>query len=374
VTAPQLATGTAAETAIIAQYNAAQSQLTRTLAAFIARLWAGFRTYGNSDGKRFAGAAVPAAQGAQRAMSSLTAAYLSQLMAAMTGDPVRPAAPPSAGVTGEALRGVDPFEVYQRPITQARVEIARGKTVEQAHAAGLRRAQSIAATDLQLAKTHTSRAVIQHDGRVVGYRRVLTGAENCGLCVVASTLRYHVKDLMPIHPGCDCAVSVIVGHRDPGTVINSAQIADGAEASGTTKGGVKVYQPGDTLDLGDLLEPVHAAIEDRFGASYRDARQVDYRKVITVHRHGELGPVLSVSSQHFTGEHDLPLGAKGEARRAATVPSAPNTREVARHQLGVLEDNLPKLEARAAAGEDVSKPLAYHRAQIEVLRKRAEGG
>lgn len=300
MTTPQLAAGVAAETAMIDQYNAAQGQLRALLAAFIARLWAGVSAYGNDEAAQFARTAVPVARGAQQAMAALTAAYLARLVSAMTGDPLRPPAVRPDVVTGEALRGVDPLKVYKRPVTQARVGLTRGKTVEQAAAAGLRRAQSIAATDLQLAKTHTSRTVIQHDGRVVGYRRVLTGAENCGLCVVASTLRYHKKDLMPIHPGCDCATSVLVGHEDPGLTVNSAQVAEGAQAVGETRGGVKVYQPGDVLDLGDLLEPVHAAIEDRFGASYADARQIDYRKVITVHRHDELGPVLAVSSHRFS--------------------------------------------------------------------------
>lgn len=33
---------------------------------------------------------------------------------------------------------------------------------------------------------------------------MLTG--NCALCVVVSTQRYWIEDLMPIHPGCDCSV------------------------------------------------------------------------------------------------------------------------------------------------------------------------
>lgn len=289
------------EAALMQQYVAQAQQVRTTLATLLARLWTALRgDFGNDSEGRFVAQAVPASEGAQRAMSALTTAYLARLIAAMTGEPPRPPAMPQLQVTGEALRGVDPGVVYRRPLKQARYELSRDKSRDEASAAGLRRAQSIAGTDLQLAKTHTARQVMAADGRIVGYRRVLTGAENCGLCVVASSLRYHVKDLMPIHPGCDCACSPVMGKRDPGLTINTAQVAEGAEAVGETRGGVKVYKPGDLLDLGDLLEPVHAAIEDRFGTSFRDAREIDYRKVITVHRHSEIGPVLSVTGHRFT--------------------------------------------------------------------------
>lgn len=291
----------ATEAALIQQYNAQTQQLRNTLAVFIARLWASLGTdWRKANEDRFVAQAVPASQGAQRAMSAMTAAYLARLVAAMAGTPPRIPAVPQTAVTGQALRGVDPAEVYRRPLEQARYALSQDKSPDEAAAFGARRAQSIAMTDLQLAKTHTARQVMHSDGRVVGYRRVLTGAENCGLCVPASSLRYHVKDLMPIHPGCDCSCSPVIGRSDPGTTINTAQVAEGAQHIGETSGGVKVYAPGDTIDLGDLLEPVHAAIEDRFGEAYRDAREIDYRKVITVHRHSEIGPVLTVSSHRFT--------------------------------------------------------------------------
>lgn len=290
-----------AEAALIAQYNAQAQQMRTTLAAFLARLWESLRSDWRTAGEdRFVAQAVPASVGAQRAMSALTGAYLSRLVAAMTGEPLRPPIVAQPQVTGAALRGVDPDVVYRRPLKQARYELSQGKSLVEAGAAGLRRAQSIAGTDVQLAKTHTARQVMKADGRVVAYRRVLTGAENCGLCVVASTLRYHVKDLMPIHPACDCGMSVVIGHEDPGLTINTAQVAGDAQHVGETKDGVKVYAPGDLLDLGDLLEPAHAAIEDRFGTSFRDAREIDYRKVITVHRHSELGPVLTVTGHRFS--------------------------------------------------------------------------
>jgi hypothetical protein len=75
---------------------------------------------------------------------------------------------------------------------------------------------------------------------------------------------------------------------------------------GTTKSGARIYAPHTLTDSGDLLEPVHNAIQDRFGVSDRGARAIDYRKVLSVHQHGELGPLLTVKTHKFTGEKDLP--------------------------------------------------------------------
>uniref|UniRef100_UPI001D0D1143 hypothetical protein n=1 Tax=Klebsiella pneumoniae TaxID=573 RepID=UPI001D0D1143 len=72
-------------------------------------------------------------------------------------------------------------------------------------------------TDLQLAKTHQARSSFNRSG-VQFYRRVLTGNENCALCVIASTMRYRKNSLMPIHPGCDCDIDVIPPGMDFDTI------------------------------------------------------------------------------------------------------------------------------------------------------------
>ena len=81
------------------------------------------------------------------------------------------------------------------------------------------------------------------------YRRVLTGRENCALCLVASTQRYWVEDLLPIHPGCDCNVQPLPPGMEDSQVIDQ-----------------------------DLLERAHAAVEDRYGSYAPDARGIDYKK------------------------------------------------------------------------------------------------
>lgn len=179
-------------------------------------------------------------------------------------------------VTGMALRGVEPRETYRRPGVQVWTSLSQGRTFDQAVQDGLRRAVSVTMTDLQLAKTHTARKVFSNDDRVVGHRRTLSGSENCGICRLAATQRYHRKDLQPIHPGCDCGVAPIYGDSDPGHVIDREGVAN-----------------------------IHDAVAERFGESAADGREIDYKKLVLVENHGEIGPVLTVKGQHFDGPSDI---------------------------------------------------------------------
>lgn len=215
---------------------------------------------------------LPTVLGAQRSIASLTDAYLSQVSALVVGGSAAPLGIPTAEVSGAALRGVDPRDVYRRPAVELYTSLSEGKPFDQAVKDGLRRLVSVSMTDLQLAKTHTARRVFEADDRVSGHRRTLTGSENCGICRVAATQRYHREDLQPIHPGCDCGVAPIYGDFDPGHVIDKQGLAD-----------------------------VHDAVAERFGESASDAREIDYRKLILVENHGEIGPVLTVKGQHFDG-------------------------------------------------------------------------
>jgi hypothetical protein len=140
---------------------------------------------------------------------------------------------------------------------------------------GANRISSIASTDVQLARRNAGFGVRNRNSRIVGFARTLTGAENCALCYVASTQRYTRGDLLPIHPGCDCGEMPIYGNQDPGQVIDELR-----------------------------LEATHEAIQDRFGVSDRAARAIDYRQ-IAIREHGELGPVLTVAEQNFTGPSDV---------------------------------------------------------------------
>lgn len=255
---------------------------------YISRSWGSLDSWREADIDRFVRAVAPAVTGGQRQVAALTDGYLAAVESAITGLPVRPVGVPADLVTDETIRGVAVEDVYARTGPEVWTALSEGDTLPAAVEGGLRRALSMAASDLQLAKTHASRHILGQKDHVVGYRRALTGRKSCGLCVVASTQRYHKQDLMPCHPGCGCSVVPIVGDRDPGHVLDAAQ-----------------------------LEQAHQAINDRFGAFNSGARDIpgvanpdgtptQYRDVLVVHHHGELGPVLGVRGQHFTGPSDLP--------------------------------------------------------------------
>lgn len=239
--------------------------------------WRGLGDYRDADIKQFVKRVVPVMEGGQRHVASMTDAYLAALETKVLGTPVRPIGIPTDLITTQALRGVPAHEVYTRPGVSVWTALSKGSSLDDAVQQGLTRALSIGATDLQLARTHTTQYALGQNDNVAGYRRVPGGSEVCGLCLVASTQRYHVEDLMPIHPGCSCDVEPIFGDKDPGLVIDP-----------------------------DRLEATHAAIADTFGSSSADARSpVDYRDALIVHDHGEIGPVLAVRGQNFTGPNDF---------------------------------------------------------------------
>jgi len=284
--------------AVLAAYLAATGNLRARLLAMVAAAYAAQGDYRDAAADAFVASVVPVVQAAQRAMAALTSAYLAHLISAAGGGDRAPIGVPQDALT--ALRGVDPTEVYRRPFVDVWTNLSRGKPFPDAVMVGARRAASLASTDLQLAKTRASQIVMTDDQRVVGYRRVLVGAHSCGMCVVASSVRYHKSNLMPIHPGCDCAIAPILGRIDPGRTINSAILAEGSTEQAIGSQGMKFFSHDDVIEVGDLLTEAHDAVRDTFGRAAADAHQIDYRKVIMVQEHGELGPVLTVASHNFT--------------------------------------------------------------------------
>ena len=261
------------------------AQLRAQLLAALAGIWLRLGSWRETDIERFVRLAVPLVQGAQTRMSALTAAYLSRQVALTTGEPLRHAPAPTA-VVREPLRGVPLAEEYARPFHDVWTALHDQKPLPEAVQAGQNRLTNLAATDLQLAKTHSARAVMDREPRIAGYRRVLEGPHSCGLCIVASTQRYHKADLMPIHPGCDCSVWPIVGDSDPGLVINEQHLGD-------------VHQA-----IADTFGRNSAAARDIPGA-FRDGKPIQYSDVLVTHHHGEIGPVLAVRGNAWTGPSDL---------------------------------------------------------------------
>lgn len=293
---------------LLIAYQQATQAIRNQLASFVTAVWRSLGIYRNDQMARFIAEVTPVVTGAQQHMASLTAAHLAQLASVARDVPFQPVAIDPATVSGAAVRnGADPAEVYGRPFhlvwrqlgDYKQMQAPPADYVDRSIRAGEDRAVQTALTDLQLAKTHGARQQMASDPHVVGYRRVLEGAHSCGLCIVASTLRYRKENLLPIHPGCDCSVAPIYGYRDPGRSIEIAA----RDSSG------EIHTIG---DLGDL----HASIAERFGKSDAAARIVpgakdgkgqplQYKDALVIHDHGELGPVLGVRGQPFLGPNDL---------------------------------------------------------------------
>lgn len=272
---------------MITGYELAVALVRARVLDFITRSWRGLGRWNRDDIDRFVAAIVPQVEAGQVTTAALTDAYLAQLERTVLGTAARTAGVDALSVTTEALRGVPANEVYQRSGVTVWRALKGGAPLDKAVDRGLERAVSIASTDLQLAKTHTARRVMQASGKAQFFRRSLTGVVSCGLCVVASTQRYRIGDLLPIHPACDCGVIPIFSEKDPGQIIDP-----------------------------DKLDDVHLAIDDRFGAFSSGAREipgaffdsgdpVTYRDVLVTHTHSEVGPVLAVRGQHFTTAKDF---------------------------------------------------------------------
>lgn len=263
---------TAAERdALTARYDAVSGTLRERLLAYVLDAFDSLGAYRDADAAAFVEQVLPVVLGAQAQMGALTDAYLATIVADLLGG----AAAPQGVQLDDALRGTPPEQVYARPFASVWTALGDGKNLTQAVAAGRSRLASITSTDMQLARTHAARQAMTGSGAKF-YRRRLSGSKNCALCVIASTQRYRVADLMPIHPGCDCKPEPIPSNRDPGQIIDE-----------------------------DLLEAAHAAIAKGVGSSDRGGRAPDYRKVIITHQHGEYGPLLAIRRQDFAGPKDV---------------------------------------------------------------------
>ncbi len=223
---------------------------------------------------------MPTVLAGQRHAVSLTDAYVAMMAAGQSGKPVRPLGLPSP----YRRKDTTPQDVYARPAAQARYDISQGIDVEAAIEGGLTRALSLAMTDMQLAKTYAAQdAMSGYDG-ITGYERVPGGGKTCALCLVASTQRYHTGDLMPIHPGCACDVEPLFGENP--RVIHPELLQDVQDT-------LAERFPDDSIIMQRDITPGSAG----------NGRLA--QNVLITHQHGELGPVLGIRGQHFTGPNDI---------------------------------------------------------------------
>lgn len=261
-------------------YDSQVHAVRASLEAFAARMWKGSPDYRDAAVERMVAAIVPRVTAGQVRTAQLTRAYLVEC-AKVLGLSTKVPVVDVAEVVGQ--RGVDPNVVYRRPAVSVYTALSEGKSPSEAVAAGGLRLLQLVGGDMQLAKRAQARSTMRASG-VKAYRRILTGRENCALCLIASTQRYWVEDLLPIHPGCDCDVGPLPEGYDP------------AEQ---------------TIDSG-LLEQVHETVAGAVGASDRGGRLPDYRDLVIETKHGEYGPVLAFKGTKKDRQRHLERKARQE--------------------------------------------------------------
>lgn len=197
-------------------YRRATLAVRAAILDYLARSWMGLGSWRDADVDRWVDSVVPVLSGGLMQTATLTDAHLANVIGAMTDDAPRPLGIRPDDVSVSTLRGVSAADVYRRAGETVWSELSRGADLADAVTRGLDRATRMAATDLQLAKTHTARRVLSSDRRVVGYRRVTDG-DPCKLCASASTALYRTSDLMPIHARCSCSVLPALSGAVPST-------------------------------------------------------------------------------------------------------------------------------------------------------------
>lgn len=280
--------GTAEQVALTQQYGQATVQLRDAVVRTVDATWLGLGSYREADVGGWLDRLVPLVDGSLAAMVRLTDAYLTTVLTDMLGIPV-----PAGLVRPSYPRPVPLAEVYRRPFVTTWTSLSKGGQVSDAIGAGRARAVELVTTDLQLAKRDATHRRLAAEKRVVGYRRVLTGSSSCAMCALAARQRYHKERLMPIHPGCNCGVSPLVGHADPGQQINAVRARD-----------KEALDIGDFTDEGDL-DALNAAIAKTFGPDAVNSRGKGYADLVVTHEHGELGPVLTRRGDKFTSADQI---------------------------------------------------------------------
>lgn len=110
------------------------------------------------------------------------------------------------------------------------------------------RAERMVSHDVQATSRNMHQVALQSlpEKKVVGFRRVVhpelsESGRSCGLCIVASTMWYTRRELMPIHNGCNCETCEIYELDgvlfDPGEQINMEDLEVFYQEAGDTTHG-----------------------------------------------------------------------------------------------------------------------------------------
>jgi hypothetical protein len=271
-----MAVDTARVIALVDRQAATRQSIVDRLVAGLLRLWRQLGTdarYSDTDVRTFASAAASLSRASQQTVAGSTEAYLRLMLAELDVEPGR-----SKVVLPSQIRGVDPVEVYTRPVKEYRRLVADGLDQLDADTRALQRLELLGETDVALADRDTASRTLASVDRITGYRRIIhpevSAGGTCGLCAAASGRAYGKAELMPLHARCACTVAPIVaGKADPGAALNAQSLAELYAAAGSTAAG--------------------------------DLAKVRY----SVHPHSETGPTLTVAGQHWRTAADAAADA-----------------------------------------------------------------
>jgi hypothetical protein len=273
-------------------FNRLNTRLIRGAGSFASNVFVNLGSWRDDDVIRYQSLVTPQLEGVKLQIAQLQSAYYQEVAKAQ-GQSFTPAPVRRADLTEQNLRnGVSSSEVYRRPFVSMYTQLAAGVAVGVALNAGAVRASSIASTDVQLAARFAGFKQRANNTNIVGYRRVLTGSENCALCAIASTQRYRRDQLKPIHPGCDCTEEPLYGDFDPGQVIDPEGL-DSIHQALQQQLGISDDQARDA-GIGKLVQ-----YED-------EVRLADFTEIVVTREHGEYGPTLVWRDQKFTGPSQIP--------------------------------------------------------------------
>jgi hypothetical protein len=300
----------------------AQAQLRQIAVAAAASTWVGLRSHDQEDVPGFLARLLPLVAAINRQSALLTIAYLARAID-------RPITGIDIPTLLSGLRtGTSPQEAYRRPFVTTWSELTRGRSYADAVDAGRQRATAIAATDVQLAMTHTVRAVAQTQPETIfGFERV-PDPNACDLCLIASTQRYRTDQLMPIHNHCGCGIRPLLEptsreiNKDLYRQLKSEHAMDSLTAQRRARGFQDraaanrrraddarrqlAAEDNPTLrkrlnDRADSYD-TRAAEQLRAAAELRDGHAP--ATTVAVRHHGELGPVLTDAAHHFLTKAD----------------------------------------------------------------------
>jgi hypothetical protein len=221
---------------------AAEARLRLAVAGAALAIWTQLPSYDRPDVPNFLRVLLPILEAGKRQSVALTRAYLARA----TDRPVAPIDVPQ--VLAGLRNGTPPEVVYERPFIQTWTDLKAGKPFEDAVRSAGARVESSAATDIQLAMTHTLRAVGEADDTILGFRRVPDPGA-CPFCVLIAGRRYLTSDLQPVHARCGCSVAPI-------TAANRGDFIGKRENDLALPAGVAVGEHG---ELGPVLhDPAHS--------------------------------------------------------------------------------------------------------------------